>query len=292
MELLVTAAGKTPSGKTRTLRIIKDALLAAGGPVEEINVMFYEVQNLGPKGPKDRVDQFTVEANPSDLGSMDTHRETWSIIPDATGRSSQVMRASEWQATFKYQAAARTFIQWMTATKAQRHAIGAILADPNYGDGIPPAPNPSKNCQGGGGDFARGAGVISEEASSNFPSHFPTSCLGAEMAPAIHGGISKYLEDEAWRHGALGRMIDRWEGQRKTINSLHDLLGTAADVFDRYAEDHTHKASNLLDDNLAAIAWDKAERNRRMARMCRAVIPTISELPPSDVVEFTNEPFA
>jgi hypothetical protein len=275
------------SGKTRTLGIIKQALLAAGAPVEEINVAFHEVQN---KGPKKRVDEFTVAASPSGRAcGSDGHRETWSIhLGPGARHSPHVNKGTQWQATFNHQHHARAFIQFVTATQAQREAIAAILADPNFSAASHFRRNP-KNCQGGGGDFAEGAGVISAEMAPAIHNSLPGARLNASPFPPNLGQpASPPAADTEWLRGALERMIDRWECQSKTMQGLYDLLGVAGDMFDRYAEEHERKASNELDDSRAAVSWDKAERNSRMARMCRAVIPTISELPPIDVVEFTS----
>lgn len=255
MELAVTVSGKVASGKTRTLQRIKEALQRQGAPVEEIKASFYEVCN---NGPREQVDAFTVPVTHPEPLPFPIRRETLSIDYNGAGRPALFMGV-RWLGTFHHGALARQVMALLAATPEQRAAIDAILADSDFGR--PARPEVQQNCRGGGGDFAEGAGVIS-----------------AEMAPALHGckDMAEVLaQDDRKRYldGALSRMIDRWEEQRLTISGMSDLLGTVADVFEGYAADHARKAEIAIDESQEQAAHDKAERNRRLARMCRAAIP-------------------
>lgn len=251
MELAVTVLGKMASGKTRTLRLIKEALQRQGAPVEEIEATFFEVCE---KGDATLVDKFTVPALADDIPPFPLRRETLSIDFNGAGQPALFMGV-RWLGTFHHASLARQVLAILTATPEQREAIGAVLADSNFGR--PTSPELPKNCRGGGGDFAEGAGVIS-----------------AEMTPALHGCEKRFQPDIEFMRGALSRMVDRWEAQRETISAMSDLLGTLADVFDGYAAEHEAKAMFSQGEQSSA-STDKAQRNRRFARMCRAAIPVI-----------------
>jgi hypothetical protein len=171
MKLTVTASGKVASGKTRTFEIIRRALLAAGAPVEPIEVVFQEVRN---KGPKEEAEKFTVAVRPSGRrdGTQSGHRETYSIQHNGANKP-MLYRGNRWIGTFDNLELAQAMMRLLsqpTITSAASHAAAM--------EGWP-TPKPEckimfrglpENCQGGGGDFADGAGAIS-----------------AEMAPALHG---------------------------------------------------------------------------------------------------------
>lgn len=332
MQIVVTAIGCTPSEKPRALEIIKQALLVSGAQAEPIEVRLGVARNS--KAKRQEIDKFTVAASPSGRAcGSDGHRETWSMNPGFQGFP-QVARAGQWQGTFRNQAAARLFISVMSATAEQRGAIDAILGldAPEHDSPISMAHIAPKNCQGGGGDFTKGAGVISAEMAPAIDARDRALAVDGKLWDAAYAlycagkwkidgytkhSIAEQIElwtnlrdalglpkgtatglgvganqsqpedpDKAYLRGALGRMVDRWEKQRGEIGTLHDMLATVADVFDIDAEEHQHKANNELHESRRKLAAKMAQRNWRLARMCRAPIPDFEEVPPNDVVDF------
>ncbi len=115
---------------------------------------------------------------------------------------------------------------------------------------------------------------------------------------AEQGALQRSQEHAEALEGQLQRMIDRWEKQRDQIERQHeqllvtgDMLLTIAELLEGYADNHDEKGRRLQEEGEASFpaataSHEKADRNRRYARMARQAVLLIET---DDDMDFDGE---
>lgn len=220
MKLVLTLTGPALSGKTKWLQQAKNALLATA-PAEAIEIAMFE----GDESCRFQMfDEFLIparepEGTPAD-GDQETYRiekgagDVWRIVQN--GRSGVL-------ADFSREKDARDFLAFKIATNTRRQAAMACLRGEAFRfngkfriidrqaieeDGC------GENCKGGGGDFAKGAGVVlSIDHQDDTPLRAAARKLYDAGCWAIIGATDLRLSEQNRLWEALRDALDLTPGQ-------------------------------------------------------------------------------